>query len=207
MWDYNNENINDEVSDTIEATKSGKAFRQLEKKLAIGFKVIFYSTLIAHFVLIIAYYVTLSSTLEEILIVLNGLQFVIEACIFMKVYHTMYYLQWYEYQRTRCQMNSFGVYLLMAQFLVQSEILVTYNISKHYRGTLNELNEYCKSNYNSVSNICYFILTLITDINILYVFFAWIIIKQKSSDDILNGINKLEGLLIVSIFQIYKQKG
>ena len=50
------------------------------------------------------------------------------------------------------------------------------------------------------------ILTLINDTNILYVIFAWIIIKQKSSDDILNGINKLEGLLIVSIFQIYKEK-
>ena len=35
---------------------------------------------------------------------------------------------------------------------------------------------------------------------------AWTIVRQKSSDDILNGINKLEGLLIVSVFQMIKER-
>ena len=92
MWDYNNENINDEVSDQIEATKSCKAFRRLEKKLAMAFKVIFCSALVLHFGMVIAYYLTLSAILEETLIIFNTFQFVIIAGIFVKVYHTMYNL-------------------------------------------------------------------------------------------------------------------
>ena len=49
-------------------------------------------------------------------------------------------------------------------------------------------------------------MTLINDTNIISLILAWTIVRQKSSDDILNGINKLEGLLIVSVFQMIKER-
>ena len=101
MWDYNNENMNDDNSDKLQPN-NGKAFRRKERRLGVAFRIIFYLMLPIHLALIIAYYLTSSSQIEKYLISVNALSFLVGTATFMKVYHSMYYTQWYEFQRTRC---------------------------------------------------------------------------------------------------------
>ena len=50
------------------------------------------------------------------------------------------------------------------------------------------------------------IILLISKFNLVHLFFAIIIIKIKSSDDILNGISKLDDIIKISIFSRKKSK-
>ena len=64
------------------------------------------------------------------------------------------------------------------------------------------LEEYCSKD-DVISKLC-MVFSILYNLSIIETFLICVIIRVKKSDDVLQGINKLDWLLKVSVFQIFK---
>lgn len=151
--------------------------------------------------LVLSFYFTHSTIV--VLLVLLVVVSVLFAAVFLSLYCLMHNYHFYEFKRTRKQMVMFAGLILFTNFLnihaFYQVVVASWHHDRFY-SLQAIIAEDCQQGELSV----FFFLFLYYNLGLPGLMASVIVLKVKSHQDILQGINKLDYLLKVSLFQKYK---
>ena len=103
-------------------------------------------------------------------------------------------------------LNSHLEYLVLLVFRVLVNLDPNENSKLAKIHSLEKVDHFCKHKRTSLKTylIALSVQYFFNQLNFIQIIIAFVILKKKSSDDILQGINKIDYLIKVSVFQVYK---
>ena len=205
LYDHNHEDI----TATLHLRNTTVAYRRNERVLKILF-------ILQTFIIWIPFQLAIESafvfrwgtpivnSVVIIALIYYGIFFILMILTFIYIYTLMKGLQNYQFNENKKQMMTIFICILIcfATKLVIYEFQLQYSDIQGLIIVQFRHQNFCESVSSTIKNISGLI-TFINDFKLISIALAWIIIKYKSSDDIIEGISKLDNIL-VSVFQKMK---
>ena len=220
MYDHNNENISVSIdwSKTIKKTfRTGKGqkamsfnqnnYRRLEKclqKVYIIIGLIFSSTTLLY------QYDSIQKQDRDGIddyfdYIVPGAMILVLVFLYFYLGYLMYKNHNFEFNKYKWQMTVFFIFTIFGLGLQLTRNYLSGSGEQHEN--YDEINDFCTITFLGGSKKFKYLFRISQFAEIMkfdQLLICWLMVKVKSPDDILTGINKLDYLLKVSVFQIYK---